>query len=693
MNPPDAQPGRDLGWRVGVGVAVALHFVLAVQNFSATFMPGHEFRQAQTALISYYIDQDDDFSLLYEVPILGKPWVGLLLEVPIYEWSVVGISRLLDCSHLSAARGLSLACFYASLPALHLLLAWAGVSRPRRRFALVVVLTSPVYIFYSRAFLMDSMVFMCCAWFLYAFLRGLETRRPAWLGLTIVTGTAAALIKSVVLAVWLPAAAAYGFWILGRELRTRAGARHVAGTILWGAASIGFALAALRWWISYTDPIKAAHPSGAIFTSSALSLGNWGLFNLQAMFGATTWAAILDCWRLAILPGTWLVGAMVVALAAAGTRRLLVLALISWFFLAQLLFPYAFAGQDYYYYACAVFVLGGLGVGWAGLLESRLPRWAAWPLLALLPAAQLHTYWHGYRPIQVVDAVGGYPYTEVIAEATPERSVIVVAGNDWAAMAPLYAQRRALMIRHGLEHDLAYLRRAFADLADEDVSALVLVGPLRENRALLELAAESFDLDPRQPTFVGDPTAVYVRRLYADGVRSRIRASARHSAVLQVPDAPVTETAPTDVAPALARSAFANVVPHPHRVYFQFGYDLSVVGGRKVLSAHPDADIWLRPPAEATRIRWEFGFHPPAYEKDGDRTDGVEFAVIGEAPGGATREIYRRVLDPVANAADRGELREEIPYTPVPGEVLRFTSRPHRGGAYDWVHWAAIEVR
>src|ERR1041384_4119866 len=72
---------------LGVLFAAALLYNLAgiSYHFTMGFMSGHEFRQAQTAITTYYIDKQDNFSLLYETPVLGKPWVSILMEVPIYE--------------------------------------------------------------------------------------------------------------------------------------------------------------------------------------------------------------------------------------------------------------------------------------------------------------------------------------------------------------------------------------------------------------------------------------------------------------------------------------------------------------------------------------------------------------------------------------------------------------------------------
>jgi len=201
-------------------VALLAHFYSATLNWSSGFMPGHEFRQAQTAIVSEYIDQQNNFSLLYETPIVGKPWVSILLEVPVYEWSVVLLSRRAGIPHFMAARAVSLACFYLALPAFFLLLGRLGVGPTRRLLALALILACPVYIFYSRAFLMESMELMCCAWFLLGFVRTMDQRSWTWLAVTIVAGTGAALIKSISFAVWLLPAAGYGACLLGREVRS-----------------------------------------------------------------------------------------------------------------------------------------------------------------------------------------------------------------------------------------------------------------------------------------------------------------------------------------------------------------------------------------------------------------------------------------------------------------------------------------
>lgn len=675
---------------------IALIFSLGgvAYHWTMGFMAGHEFRQAHTAIVAYYIDKQDNFGLLYEVPIFGKPWVSLLLEVPIYEWAVVLLSRATGLPHVIAARTITAACFYLTLPAVWLLLGRLGLPRPRRLLVLALVLSAPVYIFYSRAFLMDSMAFMASAWWLLAFVRTMDERRWPWLVLAIVAGTAAALIKSAILAVWMVPGAAYGAWMLWRDLRARAGWGPPVKTLLWGLATVAVALGMLRAWVGFTDPFKEAHASAWIFTSKNLSQGNWGLFDFDALLSAHLWRYLLACWDQAIM-SRWLILALLVTGLVLPAVRWRVAGLAVLFFVPQLLFPYAYAYQDYYFYACAVFLHAALGYALLGLWDSRLPRWVAGLVLVLPLVTQATTYWRDYRVQQSVVHHGGYPFTDVIRELTPKNSVIVVAGADWAAMTPLYAQRKALMIRNGLEHDHAYLERALAELADEEVSAVVLYGPLRSNRDLLDRIAARFDVNTEVPTFSFSTIDIYIARLYAKGVQIRLKNSRRYPDLTIPPEAfrEIPSKGLVQISPTVARDVFTNITPGPFQMDFEFGIDWLGEGLTPVLSAHPDSDIWLRPPPQATRIKWSFGMFPGAYENPEASSDGVEFVIHGEMPDGQARVIYHRLLDPAQNPADRADQHEVIPYSPLPEETLRFSTRPNRSSAFDWAYTIRIDVK
>lgn len=681
---------------VGVfAVALVTHFWLATRNWTAGFMPGHEFRQAQTAFISHFIDQENDFSLLYEAPIVGKPWVSILLEVPIYQWSVVGLSRITGWTHVVSARSISLTCFYLALPAFWLLLRRMGLPAERRLLPLTLVLLCPVYIFYSRSFLMESMELMCCAWFLVGYIAMMDRRRWTWFLLATVAGTGAALIKSATYAVWLMPAAAYAAWMLGRDLRSPARWRDSPQTVFWGLAGVAVPLGALRGWILLTDPIKANHASAWIFTSENLSLGNWGLNDFAARFSASVWGTLMDRWREALMPPWLLITTLLIGLLALPAQRTRIAGLAAIFFLAQVLFPYAYAYQEYYFYACAAFLLGAFGLALHGLLDSRLPRWLCWLLVAVLPAAQLYRYQDFYFPQQMVQSDGGFSFTMALKEFTPRDSVIVVSGADWGPIVPLYAQRRALMIRNSLVFDRTYIDRAFNELWDEDVAALVLLRDQRENTLVRDLASAAFDLE-RQPTFSHPLADVYCNRRYVEHVRKRLKDYGYFGDIkvpAKVEDYSQDNSGVFRVSPKLARSSLWAISPAPIMARFKYGLGHLPLEGEQVLNAHADTDVWLRAPGSASRIEWDFGLMTGAWEREGDKTDGVAFMIMAVRPGVSERLIYQRELDPVVEPADRGRQHEVISYQPLPGEILHFSTRPRGGYGYDWAYWARIEVK
>lgn len=675
-------------------VALALHFNFATTSWHYRFMIGHEFRQTQTALIAHYIDKENNFTLDYSVPLLGKPWV-LPLEFPLYEWGVVVLSRATGWPQFEAARTISLASFYLTLPALFLLLGQLGLTRPQRLFALACVLACPVYLFYARAVLIDPTALLFSVWFLAAFTRMLAGRDWRWLPVVIVCGALAGLIKSLVWFVWVIPAMAYGAWRLWRDWRG-GGTKEALRTLAWGVGSVVLPFAATIWWTRYTDALKVDHPSAYIFTSANLGVGNYGTFSLDAHISRETWRNLFDCWQQSLLP-PWAFAAIILPglVFLRGWRRRIAGA-AGLFLAAQMSIPLAYALQDYYFYAANAFAAVAVAFVFLGLLETRLPRLVAVPLLLVPFAALYATYHRTYYPLAKVASFGGSGLTETLRAYTPPRSVIVVAGADWSAIIPYYAERKALMIRNGLEADAAYLDRAFADLADEEVSALVLVGAQRGNRELVARAARAFDLDAH-PTYSHTTADVYVGNLYRDFIIRRVNGNHGYEgistqAVLSGPVEPDSDF--KLLTPAAARTAFGDITtPCPSAYRFTFGFADWVIDGVRCLSLHANSDLIISVPAGARHIVWDYGILRGAYEREGEGTNGVEFIIEGETPDGTRRELFRRLLDPVGNPAARGTQTLDLPFTPQPGERLFFQTRDNGSASFDWAFTSRIVVQ
>jgi hypothetical protein len=679
------------------GAALITHFFLTTRNWTYGFMIGHEFRQTQTAVISYYIDKQNNFSIHYETPIMGKPW-EIPLEFPFYEWCVVWLSRATGWEHFISARTISLTCFYLSLPAVFILLGQVGINRVRRLMMLALLLVTPVYIFYSRAFLIDPMAFMFSVWFLALFIETMRKRRWGFLIACAVCGTAAGLIKSLVLFAWLFPAAIYGAYCLWRNVADKAGGMAIVRTIAWGVGAVVVPAVAMGWWVKLTDDIKAQHASAYIFTSENLAKGNYGTFDLSSRTSPAMWSDLFLRWREAIAQ-PWIIGAIVaLGLIFFPRERWRIGGAAFLFMAAQLLIPYAYAWQDYYYYICAAFIIFAFGFVLNGVLDSGLPRIGKWILVLLPFVALLHAHRQAYFQHQSTKSHGGSGLTAALRDLLPHESVIIVAGSDWAAIIPYYSKHRALMIRNGLEGDGEYLAKAFKDLEGEDVSALVLIGNQRSNQRLVDRAADAFEIDRRAAFSWADSADVYLNKLYRPGVVGILTNHSSYDSVkVVVPPTPVAEASrpPTErqsFPAATMAVAFKMIQPTPTDFHLPYGYGTWEIDGDVVINAHPDSDIWMPAPATSKSIELVYGIRKEAYDREGDKTSGVEFIVDAEAADGTTRRIFSRTLDPVMVEADRGKQTSKAELDLLAGEKLVLRTRPYGSNAFDWAFWGRIKV-
>lgn len=684
-----ARSGR--GWALLFAAVLLLHFYLVTRSWSAGEFRGHEFRQAQTALSAYFIQQDDDFAIAYPTPVLGKPW-SAPMEFPLYQWCVVGVSNALDLPLAPAGRTISLVCFYATLPALFLLLAHLGVPPGARWAALALVVASPLYIFYTRGFLIESMALLLAAWFLAAFIPAIRTGHRGWLLLAAVTGAGAALVKVTTLLIWLLPAAGYGLLLLYRQ-RDRGG-RAIAGLLGRGAVLAAGPCLAAWWWVGTADAIKARNPSARFLTSDAMQWFNFGSWSLR--FSAEIWSGILENWHTALMPLWLAVPALTVLLLSPWRGRL------GWAVgvvcAAFLIFPRLFSWHDYYLYAVGVFWLlaAGTGLHWLATEKIRRP-WGGLVLVVGLLGG-LNAYRLNYYPAQATSANGGSGLTEALRELLPRDAVLVIAGDDWSAITPYYARRRALMIREGTEKDPAYLRSAFAGLAGEQVGALVLKGRERSNADLLALAIRTFDLHP-DIAFSHRDTDVYLPRDRRDWTVTRLQAAPVFDQV--VPRGPVRpNVAPPEadprvrtVNPQADQALFGHFSPMPVRYHFSYDPNVGEVEGVPVIGAHPDAEMWFAVPAGKRDIALAFGIFAGAYERTGPSTDGVDFIVEEQRADGARVEVFRRSLQPASQPSDRGLQRATVSCQVAPGSELVFLTRSRDNAAFDWAYWGPITIR
>lgn len=698
-----AAPDRKENLIAGIlfGALLLFHGWGATVGWTSRNLPGCEFRQTQTAISALFIQREGNFSLAYPTPVLGKPW-SIPMEFPLYQWTVASFSTATGMPLTQAGRAVSMVCFYLALPAIYLLLARLGLPRSRRLVVLGMVICCPLYVFYARSFLIETMAWMFGVWFMLAYVNAVERRSAGWLAVAAVMGAGAGLVKvTTFMFILMPALAWTLIWFWrARPGQPEGGWPAWRRITIWSLAAVAGGCIASVWWVRYSDAIKAASPAGDFLISSRMHVYNFGI---GQRFDANVWNFH---WKVLFNEIVWwpvLVGAVVLIPLVARRWWWIAGLMVVFFFAIQVVFPILYAWHEYYYVANAFLLMLAIGLALIGLLESRLPRAVAWLLIVMACAGQMGLFHRTHLPILKAWSPGGSPMTVMLNDLTGPDDILVISGNDWSSMTPYYAERRAYMVRRDLENDWDLIDRAFARLHNEPVAALVLHGPERENKRLIKRAVAAFKIDPR-PVFKWADVDVYLRddlRLAAIDEIARTNPFEIALTPESQPDVGALLKREIEITqiPARLRKAFRNMSPMPWKYYTSFGAALIQEEVGECYTAHPDTRLWFKVPSGgAQTVSVEVFIVPGAYSPglpEPDHTDGVDISMSIEQPDGTYRLLSTRLLDPWANPGDRG--LQTIDYhgrLPEGATILIVVGPgPNNNYARDWTSIRRIEIK
>jgi hypothetical protein len=656
-------------------------------------LPGGEFRQAQTALSAYWINAENDFSLAYPTPVVGKPW-SIPMEFPLYQWTVVGVSKATHWSLTKAGRAVSIGCFYLCLPAIFLLLARWQVAPGRRWLVLAVVLTCPLYIYYTRAFLIETMALMFSLWFWVAFERAVAARSKAWLALAILTGTGAGLVKVTTYLVYLVPA---GWWALARLWARRKDTWRT--DFLWMAAAVALPFGATVWWLHFADATKELNTLGTAFTSA--SLRDFNLGTNATRFSPALWAtkANIVSEHLTWLPVLLLCAGL--ALLAGRGRWREITACVLCFASVLVIFPVLYTHHVYYYVANTALLLLAMGLVLVALLESKVARWLVYGAAGLVLLGQGWRYVDFYYPGQRAITIGGDGLSRSLQAVTDPGDVIVVLGQDWNSMTPYYARRRGMMIRDDIARDGTRVEAALAALGDTKIGALVIEGHPDGLQWLIDRCwVRGIE---REPLLVWRDARIYVPQAR----RAAILLTVLNTGFPEVTLAPGV-TVPKDNVSAKwcevaslqpwQRVPFIAMAPAPVRFFATFGPALDGSSGQPLYGAHPVTQLVFKLKAGSHVLRSTLQLPVDAYRtdlKDSEASDGVEVTLFALGADGTRHQLATRFFDPRHRPEDRGSgLPLEFAFTlPADGEVeLFFGPGPSGIATRDWIMLGPLKI-
>ena len=495
-------------WIVGIGFFIyAVHYYLQHIGIGWDFPIGtgsHDFRQTQTGLSAYTIANGGP-RLFYEIPVLGPPW-QLPFEFPIYQWLVAAYYHWTGESLGVSGRTISVAMFMASLAPMSFILAKLRVTFVQRLLILGLWMLSPLYIMYSWSVMIESTALFLCLVYLVCAIQAIDRGGFSWLLLATALGCLAAVTKittffafGIIAGLWL------AHWMVTSLAHREPGwvfLRTVLRGVLIGIVPVGVAF----FWSELADGVRAQNQLADNFLLTE-QLSRWIYGDLAMKTDRGMWRALTDR-TISVTMGGWAVTIILIGISVFMRYRLwLVGACLGLAYLVPTVFTNVHMVHDYYAYANALFLVVGCGLGIAALLERKqLGASLLAFLLVWMTARSMQTeYTKGY-------AVGQRSFRGDLVEIEhlfaarqeSENSLLFIWGAEWSSAIPLFAKRRAVMIRtHTPGVDSPQWKELTSKVAGYPISGLVFCHHISLDKQFVQSRAAYFNIEPSVTAQIG----------------------------------------------------------------------------------------------------------------------------------------------------------------------------------------------
>jgi hypothetical protein len=442
----------DLVLRLLLVVSLAFAILFLAITLNNPLLDEHGFRQTQTAINVHYILAEGSI-VDYQTPTLGTPW-ALPFEAPVYQLLVAGFVAATGLDIDPAGRIVSFLFLLGTiaLGSLTLRLIFPGDRHVGLLFA-VLMLASPLYLFWGRTVLVETCAtFFGAAWLYLAILA--TQRRSILLGLmAIPLCIMASLAKGTT---WPAFVLAYGLYWLSEVYRHR----HIdiAQTIVVGIG-VALALTIGLVWTEYAWSVRAQGDLGRSLEISGWIYGTW-----SDRFGARLWGGILPDRMLPNILGlAWLV--IIVAgthLVFGGRYFVAAWACVILFAVPIAIFSNVQLYHDYYQVSNGLFLTAFAAITVAGLIARERERTAI-VVLAIVLAGQAVRIATVQWPSATRDTTQSPTLlaAKYVRKSTDPKSALVLIGPEGTPEVHYYAQRKGLVTPSWVSKE--ELERSFKD--------------------------------------------------------------------------------------------------------------------------------------------------------------------------------------------------------------------------------------
>jgi hypothetical protein len=454
--------------------AWSLHYVTG--DWEKSLLGLHQFRQTQTAITCYWF-QREGFRLDYQTPVLGAPW-SIPFEFPFYQALVTLVAQITRAPLDATGRAVSVSFALATLWPIERILRWWLRDPLERAFILLTLWVTPVSLYWSNSFMIESTALFFCLLFLYSAVEFARTGSFGWALLATGAGLVGALQKITVFLIIVVPTLALAAKACFKCRRSRWIA--LSGT----AAALLIPVLATAVWTHYADMLKSSNPLAVDLTSSELGAWNFGTMEQRLNIGA--WARIFyfeRIWGLAHGDRILLFGAVSIIVAAliCGPRRYEILALLCGYLSGPIIFTNLFFNHNYYLYENSVLLSLAFVLSLSGLIRSLFRssqrKGLALPiclgLVSVLALASYRPIWKQRRKVPSSQTVARW--LQPLDRVVDNEGVLLIYGLDWNPSLPYYARRKAIMDRTNRSLESPTLQRSLELLPRaEQVSAMII---------------------------------------------------------------------------------------------------------------------------------------------------------------------------------------------------------------------------
>jgi hypothetical protein len=429
-------------WLLGL-LSLAFSFYATSVGFHNTLFDFYGFRQTQTAISADSMLHGGSF-LHYETPVLGPPW-SLPFEFPLYQGIVAGLATVCSTPLVETGRFASILFYYLCFFPLASILSRVGLPRTQMIPALALFAVSPLYVFVSRLFMIESTALFFSLMYadqMFRLVLGIRRWQYRHIAGGAVFGVPAGLVKVTTLAPFFALGTCLAAWGICKD---RASGR-LQGRVATAVALLCVVLpVAVTWrWTKFADGVKAQNPIGVYLTSKALTTWNYG--TIAQRLHPRSYIVFLDGANNQV--GNVAAAAVVLVVYIWLCRRSNRIAVACLVLYVGTIFTFfnLHVVHEYYPYSIAIFLVVATGVLITSVLKIPGSRaWLGVALLAIEMAACGFRYFRHYHPIESKNAPGRPEAAALLDSTTGPQSVILILGLDWSSEFPYQSHRRAIM--------------------------------------------------------------------------------------------------------------------------------------------------------------------------------------------------------------------------------------------------------